>query len=68
MMKLKIIGAFLGMLVGAFSRFYVTTAQGAELYDAYAARGGRVVHMIMSDNATPADLSDDWVVDWEYLD
>lgn len=41
---------------------------GAVIYDAYAARDGRVVHMIVSDNATPADMSDDWVVDWEYLD
>ena len=49
-------------------RVYVTTEEGAVLYDAYTARGGRVVHMIMSDNGTPNDLFDDWLVDWEYLD
>lgn len=66
MMKAKAIGAFFGMLIGAISRF--GTDQGAEMYDAYAARNGRVVHMIMSDNATPGDMFDDWLVDWEYLD
>ena len=42
---------------------YVTTAEGAELYDAYDTAGR---HLIISDNGTPADTDDDWIVDWEY--
>lgn len=41
---------------------------GAQLYDAYTTRDGHTVHFIVSDNATPADQFDDWLVDWEYLD
>ena len=65
-MKARAIGAIFGLIIGAFSR--LTTADGAELYDAYTAHDGHVVHMIMSDNGTPRDLCDDWVVDWEYMD
>lgn len=65
-MRLRLYGAIFGFLVGAFSQ--KGELAGAILYDAYTAQEGRVVHMIMSDNATPDNLSDDWLVDWEYLD
>lgn len=35
---------------------------GAKVYDVWASPG---LHLMMSDNATPDDFDDDWVVDWE---
>lgn len=35
---------------------------GANVYDVWAAPG---LHLMMSDNATPDDFDDDWVIDWE---
>lgn len=66
-MKRYVIGAFLGLVAigtGAFFRFHSPHVEG--YYSAFCARDGRVVHMVMSDNGTPADMDDDWIVDWEY--
>lgn len=66
-MKRKIFGAILGltaMTAGAFLRFYSPHVDG--FYGAYRLQGLRVVHLIISDNGTPADTDDDWIVDWEY--
>ena len=32
------------------------------VYDVWASPG---LHLVMSDNSTPDDYSDDWVIDWE---
>lgn len=35
---------------------------GAGVYDVWAPNG---LHLAMSDNGTPDDYDDDWVIDWE---
>lgn len=35
---------------------------GGEVYSVWSEPG---LHLMMSDNGTPDDYSDDWVVDWE---
>lgn len=66
-MKRKILGVFFvfsAVIAGMFLRFYSPHVDG--FYDAYRLQGLRVVHLIISDNGTPDDTDDDWIVDWEY--
>ena len=35
---------------------------GGQVYDVWAQPG---LHLAMSDNGTPDDFDDDWVIDWE---
>lgn len=49
---------FLLLLIGSVRQ---AEAQG-NIYDVWNADG---LHLMMCDNSTPDDYSDDWVVDWE---
>lgn len=43
-----------------------TEADGAKLYDSFRAYDSYVIKYVMSDNGTPDDFFDDFIVDWEY--
>lgn len=51
------------LVIGLIASILVNPAPADRTYSVWSEAD--TIHLIMSDNGTPYDFDDDWVVDWE---